>query len=56
VEKPDISPDKRWRIQMRTIIFAVLAAMIGIGVANATPVEHAPAAPQQDSSANWANG
>jgi hypothetical protein len=41
---------------MRTIILAVLAAMIGIGVANAGPVNSTPAASQQETSADWANG
>ena len=54
--KPDISPDRRWRIQMRTIIFIVLTAMIGVGAVNAAPLDNPPAAPQQESSANWANG
>ncbi len=39
---------------MKTMIVAVLAAMIGIGVANAAPATNAPP-PAQDSTASWAN-
>ncbi len=34
--KPDISPDWRWRIPMKTMILAAFAALsLGVGVANA---------------------
>jgi hypothetical protein len=35
---------------------AALAAMIGIGVANAAPTKSGTAPIQQDSAADWANG
>jgi hypothetical protein len=37
--KPDISPDRTWRLPMKTIILAAFTALsLGIGVANATSV------------------
>jgi hypothetical protein len=45
-----------WRTPMKTMIFAALAAMIGIGVANAASTRSATAPIQQDSTADWANG
>jgi hypothetical protein len=38
--KPDISPDDGWRNPMKAL---VLAALIGIGAANAQAAYHAPA-------------
>jgi hypothetical protein len=41
---------------MKTMLAAAFAAMIGIGVANAEPVNNAPVPAPQDSTASWANG
>jgi hypothetical protein len=37
--KPDISPDRTWRLPMKTIILAAFTALsLGIGMANAASV------------------
>ena len=41
---------------MRTLIIAALAAIIGIGAANAAPTNNASTPTPQDSSADWVNG
>jgi hypothetical protein len=39
--KPDISPDWRWRIPMKTMILAALTVLcLGAGVANAQSFAH----------------
>jgi hypothetical protein len=41
---------------MKTMLLAALAAMIGIGAANATNAKNTALPIQQESTADWANG